>query len=165
MRILICLAPILAIAGCMEAARPPSLAPRAIEKGEAGAPVAAPVEASRAIDPALLTRVTTLMASLRAGDADFTQAATSGASALAGGRGAATGTERWIAAQQVISALQAARQRSADALAELDSLTVAQLRVAADDPSAGGLVELRAAQAEGASIVARQTAQIEAANP
>jgi hypothetical protein len=149
----------------MEAARPPSLAPRAVEKGEASQPATATVAAARPIEPALAGRIATLMASLRAGDADFAQAAASGASALAGGRGADTGTERWIAAQQIVSALQAARQRSADALAELDSLTVAQIRTTADDPSAGGLAELQAAQAEGAAIVTRQTAQIEAANP
>ncbi|MFM9978520.1 MAG: hypothetical protein ACKVOP_10820 [Sphingomonadaceae bacterium] len=151
----------------MAAARPPSLAPRAIEKAEAGAPAAsspapAPV---RAIDAALAARIAAAVASLRASDADFETAAKEGAATLASGRGTATGSERWIAAQQVLSALQAARQRSADALAELDSLTVAQIDANAADPTIGGIAELQAAQAEADTIVSRQTQRIDAANP
>ncbi len=116
----------------------PSLAPRQVERDLTGgsAPVGCPgmedggapaqqAEAPPAPvnpDPQLGSRVAELLAAAREGQSDF--AAALPAANRAAARAGAAGSEDWIAAQQEISRLGAARSRTVDALAELDALAV-----------------------------------------
>lgn len=145
----------------MAPANPPSLAPRAIEtRGEAVDPQPT-TPAVRPLDASLSSRIAALLAEATSGDSEFAKAEASGSATLAAGRKAAEGSEAWIAAQTAQSALEIARQRTASALAEIDSLVVAQAEATARDPSEGGLSELQAAQAVIEAMVNRQTTRIE----
>jgi hypothetical protein len=116
----------------------PSLAPRAVERDltggsapagcpgleDGGAPAqpAGTQPASVNPDPQLGARVARLLAAARAGQAGF--AAALPAANRAATRAGAAGSEAWIAAQQEISRLEAARTQTVDALAELDALAI-----------------------------------------
>lgn len=113
----------------------PSLAPRAVERelsGQAAPPCvgsAAPAAAHAPAAPLpsdvqLASRVTALVADARSGQSAF-EAVLPRANASAARAGAA-GSDSWIAAQQDISRLEAARVRTQDALAELESLSIAR---------------------------------------
>jgi hypothetical protein len=151
----------LAAAGCVAPANPPSLMPRAIESRRDVSPTPPPAVAARPASASLMAKLAALLADAQAGERDFAKASATGGAALKAGRAAAPGSEAWIAAQQVQSALQVARQRSAAALAEVDTLAVTQGELESRDPAAGGFVQIQAAQAEIEAIVARQTAMLE----
>lgn len=147
---------------CAAPANPPSLLPRAIEsRSSAESQPLSPVVAAK-IDAALLENLASLVAEAGAGNADFTSAERSGAAALAAGSGASLGSEPWIAAELVRSALQVARQRSAAALTEIDALAIAQNDRASRDATVGGLLEIQAAQTQVEAIVAAQTDRLDA---
>jgi hypothetical protein len=152
----------LSLSGCMSAAQTPSLQPRAIERrGEAveGAlqePVAQPLDAT------LGSSIAALIAEAKQGDAEFAKVDASLGGAIRSGRAATAGSETWIATEQARSALEAARQRTASALGEIDRLVIVQAEAAASDPTKGGLSELQSAQATIAAMVERQSARIEA---
>ncbi len=154
----------LALGACTTVANPPSLAPRANETRASETllttPSPMPVQATRKIDAAFAAKLSTLMSEVHAGDDDFNKTATSGAPALRAGQAASPGSEAWVAAELVRSALEIARQRSATALAQIDTLAIAQAEILkpADDPAS--LIELQTAQAEAEAIVARQTAKL-----
>ena len=148
----------------MAPANPPSLLPRPIEtrptaESKPIAPVTLPV-----IDARLVGQLANLVAEARAGNADFTNAERSGSTALAAGKSASEGSEPWIAAQIVRSALQVARQRSAAALADLDALAIAYGEQTSRDATIGGLAEIQSALKEAEAIVNRQTARLETLN-
>ena len=129
-------------AACSAPANPPSLLPRAIEKRSETPVVAPPLAAPKAIDQTLAAKLNILLKEARAGEADFTETQASGNSALASGRNAPSGSEAWIAAEIVLSALQVARQRSASALSEIDTLAINQGEFASRDSTVGGLIEI-----------------------
>lgn len=128
----------LALAGGCAAPGPyPSLAPRAAEFGlpggsaligcpvprdPAAALAGAAVQATPAVpsDPELRRRVAELLATARAGQAAFA-AALPQAERRAASAGAPS-SDAWVEAQQELSRLEAARARTAEALAELDAL-------------------------------------------
>jgi hypothetical protein len=149
------------LTGCVPSAvEPPSLAPRAIEKaGEQ------PIQARSSVRPgsvpaSVAARLNDLLREAREGDAAFRSIETREADDLRG-VGAARGSESWALAQQAISALLAARQQSASALSDLDSLAVETVRDTAGDASRGGLTEIMAARAEAEAIVYRQNSLID----
>ena len=145
---------------CSTPANPPSLLPRAIET-QRDTPTERPVmPIAKALDPALAAKITALLREARAGDADFRKTESAGSATLASGRNAATGSEAWIASEVIISALQVARQRSAAALAEIDTLAIDQGVLASRDQTIGGMFEIATAQTEIEAIVARQTARL-----
>jgi hypothetical protein len=134
----ILLAPLL-LGACASQGQFPSLAPRAVERDLTGgsAPVGCPdgsIQPGAASgapetpplpvnpDPQLGTRVAGLLTAARAGQAAFAEALPRASAGAA--RAGAAGSESWIAAQQEISRLEAARTRTVDALAELDALAV-----------------------------------------
>ena len=113
----------------------PSLAPRAAERGLAGGSAPAPCPDEEAVqeqlaaapapvpsDAALRARVAALLVEARQGQAAFSEILPRASQSAA--RAGAAGSEPWIAAQQEISRLAAARARTSDALAELDSLSI-----------------------------------------
>lgn len=113
-------ASLLLLAGCAAQGGFPSLAPRAVERIADEEPVtAAPVVPA---DAALRGLVAELIADARRGQAAFEAALPAAASAVSGAGPA--GSEGWIAAQQAISRLEAARAPTTIALAALDRLRV-----------------------------------------
>ena len=75
-----------------------------------------------ASDPALRARIAELVALARRGERDFDAAF--GAAQAAAGRAGAQGSESWIAAQEALSRLEAARAETTRALADLDRLAI-----------------------------------------
>lgn len=151
------LAALLTLAACAPAGPVPSLAPRPIEK-LAGAPEATPPPPTErpAADAALAARIAALVAAAREGEAEFNRIERTEGRALAAARGAPEGSDRWIAGETGRSALEAARQASANALASLDALIIERI------DNGAGIDELAAAHADVAAIVARQTDRLSA---
>ena len=113
----------------------PSLAPRAMERELSGQPLPpclagataapAPAPAAAPVDDAQLAgRLSQLIVQARQGEADFASALPAARASAA--RAGAAGSETWIAAQQDISRLEAARARTVDALAELEALSLSR---------------------------------------
>ena len=145
---------------CSTPANPPSLLPRAIET-QRDTPAERPAApTAKEIDPVLVAKIAALLRDAKGGDADFKKTESVGSAALTSGRNAATGSEAWIASEVIISALQVARQRSAAALAEIDTLAIDQGVLASRDQTIGGMFEIATAQTEIEAIVARQTARL-----
>lgn len=147
----------LSAAACAAPADTPSLLPRPIER----AGLVEPQPATRIMKPiedALAARIAEIVARARAGDVAFRIALAQNQGALS--KTGPEGSEAWIAAQQARSALEAARQPAADALAEIDAFRIDHATQAANDDRLGGTVEIAAAQAEIAAIVERETASI-----
>ncbi len=144
----------LALAACVSQGPFPSLAPRegeqlAIEEPMRETPVSAD-------DPALRPAVAALLSEARDGarrfDADF--AAARGLIARAG----AEGSESWVEAQQAISRLEAARNRTTSAVDDLHQLSLAR----ADRPtSPADQQAIDAAIAEAERIAADQQARMD----
>jgi hypothetical protein len=147
--------------GCTAPANPPSLLPRAIETRSDAEAAPSAITVPNEISPALSAELNALLIDARAGDADFAKAQSAGNAALVSGKSASAGSEAWIAAQLVLSALQVARQRSANALAKIDTIAINQSELASRNATVGGLSEILAVQAEIELIVARQTARLD----
>ncbi len=159
-----------ALSACASQGPFPSLAPRAVERGLAGGSAAAPCpdeEAAREVaqalpaplpsDPQLRARVTALLAQARQGQTAFAELLPRAERGAA--RAGAPGSEPWIAAQQEISRLEAARARTADAVAELDTLSIrrpADGAVNEDDYQA-----VLQAEAEARTLADRQQAEVD----
>ena len=128
------LLPALLLAGCADQGDIPSLAPRPAEyalserplppclagDADAGTPAIAAAPVS---DAGLGARLEGVLAEARRGQSEFAgllPAAQANAS-----RAGKSGSESWIAAQQQISRLAAARARTLDALANLEALVLA----------------------------------------
>jgi hypothetical protein len=135
---LLALPALLAVAGCAASGSYSSLGLRAAELGLPGgsAPVGCPVprDAAAAVrpgealvsappsDPAYLGRINALVTEARAGQTQFEGLLPAAQASAA--RAGAPGSDAWIAAQQDVSRLEAARGRTVQALSELDALGV-----------------------------------------
>jgi hypothetical protein len=135
----------------------PSLAPRAAEAIDPRVPIPSEVIAGPA-DPALAARIAELLAEVRNGDAAF-QAASGDADRLAASAGPAQ-SESWIAAQQALSALVAARAPVAKAISDLDGLASARL-VTSGGILPGDLQAIQTAATEAGAIGEREAALID----
>lgn len=155
---------LLMLSACADTVNAPSLAHRAIED-RSDALVEPPAAPPRPADAALTTRIAALLDDARRGDTAFRAADAADSSTIAQARGATEGSETWIAAQIARSALEAARQKSSDALAALDTMLVAQAEAVARTPGLGGLAELQAAEDEARAIVARQDERLATLTP
>jgi hypothetical protein len=166
---LLLLAPALLSACAAAGDGTPSLAPRAAEYELSGRPVppciagaasgapVTPAEAPPPADAQLAARVEALLADARQGQADF--AALLPRAQASAARAGAAGTETWIAAQQELSRLEAARARTAAALAELDALILERLGARAANPQ--DLERLTAATEEVRGLAETQEAEID----
>lgn len=166
----IALAPAL-LSACAAQGSFPSLAPRPIEREyaegaapppcpdlEAPAPAPQPVEpTSVASDPVLNARVQELLAEARAGQREFQERFVEAGRAAA--RAGAPESESWIAAQQEISRLEAARARTANALSELETLAIR--RSAGSSLSETDYAVVLAAVEEARSLAAAQEVEID----
>ncbi len=153
----------------------PSLAPRAVERELSGAPVppcaapgtaaepapaAAPVALPMPTDPALRARTAALLQQARRGEREFSELLPQARAAAR--RGGAAGSEPWIAAQQLISRLEAARTPTVNAVAELDALSVARSEDAATAPE--DIASVLAAAEETRRLADAQRAELDRLN-
>jgi hypothetical protein len=114
---------LLLLGACAEPSGYPSLEPRPIERSAAESDVPAP-PAAAAADPARDGRAAALAEQAAQGDAAFAKVVAQSCKALSGGLRAGEGSEAWIAAQQALSAIDAARAPVQAAAAELDQLLI-----------------------------------------
>ena len=141
------------LAGCTTKGPFPSLAPRPDERLTIDEPVR---EAPHiADDSALRVRINTLVAEARAGNAAFERDYDDAARTAA--RAGAEGSDSWMAAQQALSRVEAARGRSSSAAAELHQLAVTRAGQPISPPDQAAL-EAAIDQADG--IVAAQQARL-----
>jgi hypothetical protein len=143
------------LAGCVSQGPFPSLAPRPAELEDWSEE---PVRTAPAVadDAALRRGIDGLLADARAGWREFEAdlATAEPAAAHAG----AQGSDSWIAAQEALSRLEAARSRTDRAIEELHQLR----RARADLPTSGAdLAALDAAIQEAEAIAARQQQRID----
>jgi hypothetical protein len=158
-----CLFPmtLLLLAACSNGVNAPSLLPRAVEKqANTERPIAPPVNVA-SVTPALRGQIAELMKKVRDGDSAFAEIDRVSGGKIAAARRAPQGSEAWVAGQQAQSELEAARQDSAAALAEIENLLLVQTQAAASDPTVGGIAELAAAEADASATVARQGARLQ----
>ncbi len=142
------------LGGCVTEGPFPSLAPRPDERLAIEEPVReAPTVAD---DPALPARIAALLGEARQGERAFD--ADYGPAVRAAGRSGPTGSDSWIAAQQALSRVEAARGRTTDAAAELHQLALAR---AGQAMSAADRQALDDAIAEVDRLVADQQARID----
>jgi hypothetical protein len=144
-----------ALAGCSDERGYPSLAPRAVEQEATDETVA--TAPALPTDPALDAEVTALVAQVAKGDADFTAAADQACAAIARGHAAAEGSEPWVAAQQALSGLEAARAPVLSAAAALDRLTIER---GTAEGAATDLTRLVEAQAQVSAIETAEQARV-----
>jgi hypothetical protein len=136
----------LALAGC-SASLPdvPGLGPRPIEHRPILPPDAAS-EPDTPASPALTQRLATLVSDAKAGHAAFEKERTGVSGAVGRAKGAAEGSEAWIAGQEALSALDAARAKVRDAANAIDALRV--------DPAFAGAADRAAIDAAAAQVAA-----------
>lgn len=155
-RLFLTIAALGALAGCATRDSYPSLAPRPVE-GSAGSGATDATTQSAPVDAALEARVATLAKQAADGHAAFERAVTQACPAITRGARAAEGSEPWIAAQQAISVVDAARAPVLTAVAELDRLVI-------ERSTAGGapvdLSRLAAAQEQASAIDTAEQARV-----
>ena len=136
----------------------PSLAPRAAEAIDPRLPIPSEVPVGPA-SPALASRIAELLDLARAGDAAFASSVAQ-AERLAAAAGPPQ-TETWVAAQQAVSAAQAARGPTTRALGDIDALAANALAQRGGIP-AGDLAAVQDAAAAVARIDRAQAERIDA---
>lgn len=143
------------LAGCAAPGPYPSLAPRPIEKalGEPGVP---PVVPPLPDNPAVASRVASLVGEAKAGESEFRAALPAASAAVR--RAGAVGSDSWIEAQQAVSRAETAESRTTRALADLDRFAVDEANARA--LSASDLARLQAATAEVQRLAESQQAEI-----
>ena len=128
------LAALLALSACLDRGEYPSLRPRAFEvAGGAGAPLP-PAPPAAPARPEIVARVAVLVARAEEGQRAFVRELAAARPVLA--RAGAADSETWIRAQEQLSALDASREPTVSAMADIDGLTLAGA-----DPAGGPLGE------------------------
>lgn len=153
MRRLPIFAPMLLAAVAAQAA-PPSLAKRPVEDKSMAEPqrtVAPPAPA----DAPLTAQIAELVDKAEDGQRAFAALLPRAQSAAAAAAG--EGSESWIAAQQLLTALESARAPSTSALSEIDTLIATRL----DDGSEDGLTELQAADTRLSALAEAQQKELD----
>jgi hypothetical protein len=139
----------LILAACTSEGVGPSLAKRPIETLDLSEPVRQVAPPAPA-DAALKTQIEALVARAQSGQAAFSALLPKAESAAS--TAGADGSESWVAAQQLLSALESERAPSTSALSELDSLITTRLKAGNET----GQAELQAADAQIAALVEAQ---------
>ena len=159
MRVSILIPAVGLIAACSTYSGPyPSLAPRAAEAIDPRVPLPSEAPVGPA-DANLSAHLSALIDQAQAGDAAFADAAAD-AEQLAAAAGPLQ-SESWVAAQQALSAAQAARGPTTRALGDIDGLAASALEQRGGIP-AGNLAAIQAAAARVSEIDRRQSDRIEA---
>ena len=136
----------------------PSLAPRASEAIDPRVPIPSEVRIGPA-DANLSAHLAALVDQAQAGDFQF-EAAAANAERLAAAAGSPPG-DAWVAAQQALSAAQAARGPTTQALGDIDGLAAAALEQRGGIPP-GNLAAIQSAAERVTEIDRRQSARIDA---
>lgn len=136
----------------------PSLAPRAAEAIDPRVPIPNEVRVGPA-DANLSAHLAALIDQALAGDSQF-QVAAANAERLAQAAGPAQ-SESWVAAQQALSAAQAARGPTSQALGDIDGLAASALEQRGGIPP-GNLAAIQAASKRVTEIDRRQSARLDA---
>src|SRR5690242_10150422 len=144
------------VAGCSSGSAPPSLLPRAAEAIDPRVEVVRPMN-DRPADASLATRLAALVSQARSGDAAFGPAAEE-ARRLASSAGAPQ-SENWIAAEEALSRAVAAKEATARALGDIDSLGGDRLQANAG-LAPNDLAAIQQASAEVFAIDQRQSETI-----
>ena len=142
--------------GCQGRIDAPSLAKRPVERQ----PLLDPAQASEpeaALDPALGKRLSAIVAEARQGETAFASAREAADAAIGKASGRGEGGEEWIAAQQAISALEAARGPIQAQLTAIE-----ELRADPVNASAGNRAAVDAAAATVESIGTAQAGTVQA---
>ena len=149
---------LLSVGACTPSAiNAPSLAPRAAEGIDPRVPI--PSDApSGPLSPALVSRLSALLADARSGDAAF-QSAASEAERLAAVAGDPQ-SESWVLAQQALSVAVAARAPVTKALGDIDAIGSTQL-AARGGIAPGDQAAIAAASASVGEIDRRESALID----
>jgi hypothetical protein len=108
------------LGGCAVDGRYPSLSPRPIEDISLAEPTPPPVPKGTPESQAA-ARYAPVVEKARAADVDFNHALEAARPALTAGRGAAQGSDGWLAAQAALTRVEAARDPVTAALADLDA--------------------------------------------
>lgn len=136
----------------------PSLRPRPFEvAGGAGAPLPPPPPAAPA-RPEIVARVAALVARAEQGDRAFQSELAAARPVLA--RAGAADSESWIRAQQQLSALDASREATVSAMAEIDALTLGGPDPAGTPLGENDLAAIRVGGERAAALLAAQHARI-----
>ena len=133
-----CAAVLPLLAGCaQDAGSYPSLAPRAVEqRGFAEPEVAAPPTGSPTADPALTAPIAAARAKLERAAASYASTLSRLAPLVTRARGAAVGSDAWIAAQSALADLDAIRSDTRAAQNDLEALAIDRAQSGApDDPA------------------------------
>lgn len=150
---------LVALAGCSQATLdPPSLAHRAAEDIDPRLGVEH-VQTVSPVSPALTARLADLLRQVRGGDAGFQKLL--GPTRAAAAKAGTSRGESWIAAQQLLSALEAARAPSAQAAGAIDALSGEAVAAKGDIPAAD-LAAIQAANDQAGEITRRQSADVAA---
>lgn len=136
----------------------PSLSPRAAEAIDPRVPIPNEVKIGPA-DANLSSHLAALIDQAEAGDSQF-EAAAANAERLAQAASSPQ-TEGWVAAQQALSAAQAARGPTTRALGDIDGLAAAALEQRGGIPP-GNLAAIQAAAERVTEMDRRQSARIDA---
>lgn len=148
------LLPLLLLPACTASTGGPSLARRPVESGDMSEPVR-PIATPAPASASLSKQVGDLVARAKQGEQEFAALLPRARSAAAAS--GKEGSETWLTAQQLLSALEGARAKSTAALSELDALATSALNSDAET----GTTELAAANAEVAAIVNKQQAALD----
>ena len=135
---------------------PPSLAPRAAETIDPRLPVEH-VIVQRPVDAALRARLSVLLSNARAGEAAFRSAL--GPAAHAASVAGTPHSEGWITAQELLSALEAARAATPKALSDIDALAGETVK-ASGGIAAADLAAIQASADEAGALNRHQVAEI-----
>jgi hypothetical protein len=146
---------LLFLPGCASQGDFPSLAPRPVES-ELPPADRAPPEAVLPDDPALPAGLQPFLAAARQGQAEFERSLPPARAAV--GRAGASGTDSWVEAQQAISRVEAARNATAKAIADLDAYSLDQAK--AHPLSPGDLDRIRQVVAQLQAIADAQGREV-----
>jgi hypothetical protein len=155
------LASVVLLGACAEQSGYPSLAARPIE-GIMDKPVTPSIAPPAVPNAERAARIASLIDQAETADRDFRAAQAETERSVSAAAGAARGDERWLAAQQQLSRLEAVRVPVGRALADLDELGVAQADAASSgtpsaeaDALASAYARVTALDAEEQAVLSR----------
>ena len=135
-------------------AAPPSLAKRPVEDRSMAEPVREVTPPAPA-DAALAARIAELVGRAEGGQRAFAELLPRARTAASGAGG--EGSESWIAAQQLLTALESARAPNTSALSDIDTLIMTRLNGGGEV----GLAELQAADARLSALAEAQQQELD----
>ena len=154
---LCCLAVLLVcLSGCGQRGGFPSLAPRPIEQVDASVSAPTAPTASGVADAAILARLTPILAAAEAGHGRFETELAAARPIIEQAAGSAQSGEAWVAGQEALSRVSAARGALVAALADLDALRREQI----DSPNPANRAALDEAGRRLAALDAEESARL-----